>query len=125
MARTTQPKDILSRFADLGEEAMQKLADVPGATRLAEITNQSKHRIDEIQKRLRGLDVLERRVDELEARLAALETTPKSSAKSGSSASARTGAKSGGAKPAATKKAASKSAAAASGAKRSAGSSGS
>ena len=79
----TQPKDIFSRFADLGEEAMQKLSDVPGANKLVEMTNQSRQRIDEIQRRLRGLDVLERRVDQLEARLAKLE--PKAKPKSSSS----------------------------------------
>jgi len=89
----TQPKDILSRFADLGEEAMQKLADVPGANRLLEVTNQSRQRIDEIQKRLRGLDVLERRVDELEARLAKLEQ-PKSSGSKSAASKSGAGAKS-------------------------------
>ena len=47
--------------------------------------NQSRTRLDEMQKRLRGLDVLEKRVDQLENRLAKLEkpatakkpTTPK------------------------------------------------
>jgi uncharacterized membrane protein YccC len=76
MTRTQQPKDLLSRFADLGEEAMQRLADVPGANRLVEMTNQSRQRLDEMQKRLRGLDLLEKRVDELERRLAALEKKP-------------------------------------------------
>jgi predicted nuclease with TOPRIM domain len=76
MARTQQPKDLLSRFADLGEEAMQRLADVPGAHRLVEMTNQSRQRLDEMQKRLRGLDVLEQRVNELEKRLEALEKKP-------------------------------------------------
>ena len=76
MAKTQQPKDLLSRFADLGEEAMHRLADVPGANRLVEMTNQSRQRLDEMQKRLRGLDLLEKRVDELERRLEALEKKP-------------------------------------------------
>jgi len=68
-----QPKDILSRVADLGEEALQKLPNLPGGDRVLEVVNQSRTRLDEMQKRLRGLDVLERRVDELEERLARLE----------------------------------------------------
>jgi uncharacterized protein involved in exopolysaccharide biosynthesis len=76
MARTQPPKDLLSRFADLGEEAMNRLADVPGANRLVEMTNQSRQRLDEIQKRLRGLDELEQRVNALEKRLEALEKKP-------------------------------------------------
>jgi uncharacterized protein involved in exopolysaccharide biosynthesis len=72
MAKNPQ-KDILSRFADFGEEALQKLPGVPGGNRLLDVVNQSKTRLDDVQKRLRGLDVLEQRVDELERRLAALE----------------------------------------------------
>ncbi|MCP9487614.1 MAG: hypothetical protein MSC30_17340 [Gaiellaceae bacterium MAG52_C11] len=71
---TTEQKDILSRVQGLGEEALHKLAEVPGGARLVEMANQSRTRVDEMQKRLRGLDVLERRVDELEQRLAKLET---------------------------------------------------
>ncbi len=72
----TQPKDIFSRVQDLGEEALHKLADVPGGSKLVEMANQSRARLDEVQKRLRGLDVLERRVDELEQRLDALTKKP-------------------------------------------------
>ena len=72
MAKNPQ-KDILSRFADFGEEALQKLPGVPGGNRLLDVVNQSKTRLDDVQKRLRGLDVLEQRVDELERRLGALE----------------------------------------------------
>jgi len=68
-----QPKEILSRVADLGEEALQKLPNFPGGDRLLEVVNQSRTRLDEMQKRLRGLDVLEQRVDGLEERLAKLE----------------------------------------------------
>ncbi len=68
-----QSKDLLSRVADLGEEALHKLPSMPGGNRLLDAVNQSKTRIDDVQKRLRGLDVLERRVDQLEKRLAKLE----------------------------------------------------
>ena len=71
-ARTVaQQKDILSRMTDLGAEALHKLADVPGGSRLVEMANESKTRLDEMQKRLRGLDALERRVEKLERQLAA------------------------------------------------------
>src|SRR5688572_5697336 len=68
-----QPKDILSRVADLGEEALHKLPSFPGADRLTEVVNQSRTRLDDVQKKLRGLDMLEQRVAELETRLAKLE----------------------------------------------------
>lgn len=78
------PQDLLSRMADLGEEALQRLPNVPGGNRLMDMVNQSRTRLDDVQKRLRGLDVLEQRVDKLERRLAKLETsatTKKSAAK--------------------------------------------
>ena len=73
-SKETQSKDLFTRVQDLGEEALHKLADVPGGSKLLDVANQSRARLDEMQKRLRGLDVLERRVDELEQRLAKLET---------------------------------------------------
>ena len=76
MARASQPKDILSRVQDLGEEALHKLAEAPGGARLLEMANQSRARLDEMQKKLRGLDVLEERVDALEKRLDALTKKP-------------------------------------------------
>ena len=72
MAKSTQ--DLLARMADLGEEALNKLPNVPGGNRVMDMVNQSRTRLDEMQKRLRGLDVLEQRVDKLERRLAKLET---------------------------------------------------
>ena len=74
MARPrTKPaqKDILSRVTDLGAEALHRLADVPGGSKLVDMANESKSRLDEMQKRLRGLDALEKRVEKLERQLAA------------------------------------------------------
>jgi hypothetical protein len=66
-------KDLLGRLADAGEDALSKLADMPGGHRAIEAMNQLKNRIDELQQRVRSLDPLERRVTELEERLEALE----------------------------------------------------
>jgi hypothetical protein len=65
----TQQKDILTRFQDLGTEALNRLADVPGGSRLVEVANETKSRLDEMQKKLRGLDELEKRVAKLEKQL--------------------------------------------------------
>ena len=62
----TQQKDILTRFQDLGSEALHRLADVPGGSRLVEVANETRSRLDEMQKKLRGLDELEKRVAKLE-----------------------------------------------------------
>jgi hypothetical protein len=64
-----QPRDLLTMLADRGEEAIQKLADTPGADRLLGVAQSMRERLDEIQKRVRGIDALETRVAELERRL--------------------------------------------------------
>jgi hypothetical protein len=72
MARSGQ-KDLLSRLADAGEEAIGRLADIPGGNRVLEAVHALRDRIDELQSRMRSLDPLERKVAQLEKRLDALE----------------------------------------------------
>ena len=67
----TQQKDILSRVQDLGAEALHKLQDVPGGSKLVDMANETRTRLDDVQKKLRGLDALEKRVAKLEQQLAA------------------------------------------------------
>jgi len=66
---TGQPRDLLSMLADRGEEAIQKLSDTPGADRLLGVAQSMRERLDELQKKVRGIDALERRVSNLERRL--------------------------------------------------------
>jgi hypothetical protein len=66
-------RDLLTRLADAGEEAIGRLADAPGADRLTGVANSMRDRVDELQKRVRGIDALETRIAEVERRLAALE----------------------------------------------------
>jgi ABC-type Fe3+ transport system substrate-binding protein len=75
--RKQQQKDVLQRLADSGEEALQKfIADLPGGSKVVGAANSLFARVDELTKRVRSLDPLERRVAELEKRLDAL-TKPK------------------------------------------------
>jgi uncharacterized protein involved in exopolysaccharide biosynthesis len=77
MPQRKQQKDVLHRLADSGEETLQKfIADLPGGSKVAGAANSLFHRVDELTKRMRSLDPLERRVTELERRLDAL-TKPK------------------------------------------------
>ena len=79
MARPrTQQKDILARMADLGAEALQRLAEVPGGSKLVDMANETRTRLDEMQKKLRGLDELEKRVAKLERELAKQQPAGKS-----------------------------------------------
>ena len=68
-------RDVLSRLADAGEEAITRLAGTPGADRLLAPMNAMRDRIDELQRRVRGFDDLERRVEALERRLDAASAT--------------------------------------------------
>ena len=53
---TREPKDLLTRLADRGEEAIQRLSDAPGADRLLGVAQSLRDRMDEMQRRVRGLD---------------------------------------------------------------------
>jgi uncharacterized caspase-like protein len=69
MARRKQQTDVISRLAHTGEEALQRLAELPGGTRFLQAANALRDQVDELTKRMRSLDPLERRVSELERRL--------------------------------------------------------
>ncbi|MFN2628878.1 MAG: hypothetical protein ABR569_09620 [Gaiellaceae bacterium] len=77
MARGSQ-KDLLSRLADAGEAAIRQLSDVPGADRFLGAANAMRDRVDELQKRVRGLEGLEQRVAELERKVDGLSTASSS-----------------------------------------------
>jgi hypothetical protein len=61
--------DLISRLADRGEEALQRVAGAPGAQRLIDTLNGVRDRVDELQKRVRGIDALEGRIAQLEKRV--------------------------------------------------------
>ena len=67
-----EPKDLLTMLADRGEEAIQRLSDAPGADRLLGAAQALRDRMDEMQKRIRGIDALEKRVAELEKKVESL-----------------------------------------------------
>ncbi len=77
MARTKeQDKDLISRLADAGEEALQRLSDLPGGQRALGAYNDLRLRVDDLGKKVRGIDALEARVAKLERELAGLKKTP-------------------------------------------------
>lgn len=76
-----ESKDLLSRLADAGEEAIHKLSEAPGAERLFGALTSTRDRVDELQRRVRGLEGIDRRVVDLEQRVAKLEGGAKSPAK--------------------------------------------
>src|SRR3954470_14130340 len=96
---SAKKNDLFGRLADLSEEAIQRLSDVPGADRAMTAINALRERTDELQKRVRGLEALESRLTELEQRVDELSgTTTSSSSSSGSAAKKTTTTKSSSAK---------------------------
>lgn len=78
---TARRSDLMGRLADLSEEAIQRLADVPGADRALGAINALRERTDELQKRVRGLEGLEQRLADLERKVDKL-SKPASSSRS-------------------------------------------
>lgn len=70
--KTKSEKDIVSRLADAGEEALQRIADLPGGQKALTAYNDLKTRVDDLGKKVRGIDALEERIVKLEKDVAAL-----------------------------------------------------
>jgi len=99
-------KDLLTRLADAGEAAIRTLGEAPGADRFMGAALAMRDRLDELQRRVRGLEGLEQRLAELERKVDRLskQSTSGSSSPGGSrkasaagkSSSAKSGAKKSG-----------------------------
>ena len=70
-------RDVLARLADRGEQTIARLADLPGGTKALKAVNDLRTRVDELGKKVRGIDELEKRVAKLEKELAALKRAQK------------------------------------------------
>jgi hypothetical protein len=93
----TRRNDLIGKLADLSEEAMQRLSDAPGGDRLLGVLNATRDRVDELQKRVRGLETLEQRLTKLERKVEKLTKESTSTGSSAGSAQQRTTTKSSGA----------------------------
>jgi TolA-binding protein len=69
MAPEKGQKDLLTRLSDAGEEALSRVAGSPATTRVLEGVGGMRDRLDDLQKKVRGLDELEKRVAKLEKRV--------------------------------------------------------
>jgi hypothetical protein len=74
-SKTANDKDFLARLADAGEEALQRVADLPGGQKALTAMNDLRTRVDDMAKKVRGIDALEARVAKLEKDLAAMKKT--------------------------------------------------
>ncbi|HVD26504.1 MAG TPA: hypothetical protein VNB86_10985 [Gaiellaceae bacterium] len=88
MAQTNKQRDLLGRLGDAGEEAISRVAGSQTANRLIDSVGGLKERLDDMQKKVRGLDELEQRVAKLEKQVADLK--PKRSSSSSRSRASST-----------------------------------
>jgi hypothetical protein len=77
----TGERDLVSRLAGAGEDAMQRLGELPGGKALLDTAQSFRERLDEVAARIRTIDPLEKRVTALEERLSALEKKSKPAAR--------------------------------------------
>ena len=68
-----EKQDVLSKLADKGEGALSRVASSQTTTRVVESVLGMRERMDEVQKKVRGIDELEKRVAKLEKELAELQ----------------------------------------------------
>jgi hypothetical protein len=71
--KSTADKDFVTRLADAGEEALQRISELPGGQKVLTAVNDLRTRVDELGKKVRGIDALEARVAKLEKELASLK----------------------------------------------------
>jgi hypothetical protein len=62
-------KDLLGMLSDLSEGAVQRLSEAPGADRALQALKGLGDRVDELQRRTRGFEELEKRLTALEKRV--------------------------------------------------------
>jgi hypothetical protein len=69
MAQSKQQKDLLTRLSDVGEEALSRVAGSQATARVLDTVGGMRERLDDVQKKVRGLEGLEKRVAQLEKRV--------------------------------------------------------
>ena len=75
-------KDILTRLADAGEDALRRLGDAPGMDRALTYAKTTRKQLDEVTKRVQGISALEARIAKLEKQVAALSKESSSNKRS-------------------------------------------
>ena len=78
MARPRQ-RTFVDRLADAGEDAIQRLGTAPGGERLLGVVNTMRDRMDDMQKQLRAIAQIEKRLSSIERRIDKLEGKGKAS----------------------------------------------
>ncbi len=69
--------DVITRLAARGEQTIARLADLPGGAKALGAVNDLRSRVDELGKKVRGIDELEKRIAKLEREVASLKRAQK------------------------------------------------
>ena len=78
--KKAKPDDVISRLAGRGEETLHRLTELPGGSKAVQAFNDLRTRVDELNKRMRGIDRLEARREKVERELASLRRAQKAAA---------------------------------------------
>jgi polyhydroxyalkanoate synthesis regulator phasin len=73
MAKPKKDKDVIARLANRGEDVINKLAELPGGAKALKAFNELRDRVDELGRKVRGIEALEARIATLERQVAALK----------------------------------------------------
>ena len=65
-------KDLLTRLADAGEDALRRFTEAPGVDRAASFARSTRRQLDDLTKRVQGISALEERIAKLEKQVASL-----------------------------------------------------
>ena len=76
MAKPKKDKDVMARLANRGEDVISKLAELPGGAKALKALNDLRDRVDDLGKKVRGIEALEERIAVLEKQVAALKPKP-------------------------------------------------
>jgi TolA-binding protein len=80
MPTTTKPTSALDRLTSLGEDVLGKASQNPTANKFIQQGMQLKAKVDDLSKRVRGLEGMEKKMNQLEKRISKLESAAKKSA---------------------------------------------
>jgi len=76
MAKAKKDKDVMARLANRGEDVINKLSELPGGAKALKAFNELRDRVDDLGKKVRGIEALEERIAALEKQIAALKPKP-------------------------------------------------
>jgi hypothetical protein len=74
-------RNPLNQLASVGEDLLEKASQNPRTAKIVQSANDARNRVDDLAKRVRGLEALEKRIAELESRVQKLETKKSAAAR--------------------------------------------